>query len=166
MTESRVLFNERAYEDLYHATFPTVWSIVRRLARSDEEAEDACQHAYLAVYRYWSEGRLREPPTHLLYRAARHAAIDLVRSRERGLRLFGRLPQPTSEPADVGGPLGRALRRLRAEDATLVLLQGAVGLTYEEIATIEGKTVSAVRSRLHRARTELARLFEEEGGTW
>ncbi len=166
MTHSGVVFSESAYEDLYRATFPAVWSIVRRLARSDEEAEDACQHAYLAVYRYWSEGRLREPPAHLLYRAARHAAIDLARSRQRRVHLFERLQKTTQQPEDVGGPLGRALRRLRPEDATLLMLQGAVGLSYEELAAIEGKTVGAIRSRLHRARAELARLYEEEGGTW
>lgn len=166
MTDSRVEFSERAYEDVYRATFPAVWSIVRRLARTDEEAEDACQHAYLALYRYWSAGALREPPSHLLYRAARRAAIDTLRRRRRGLRLFERLARPTAPAEDVGGPLGRALRKLRPEDATLVMLQGAAGVTYEELAAIEGTSVGAVRSRLFRARQRLARLYEDEGGTW
>lgn len=166
MTDSRVKFSERAYEDVYRATFPTVWSIVRRLARTDEEAEDACQHAYLALYRYWSAGTLREAPTHLLYRAARRAAIDALRRRHRLLRLFERLPKESRASADVGGPLARALQKLRPEDATLVMLQAAAGLTYEELAAIDGKSVGSVRSRLFRARQQLARLYEDEGGTW
>lgn len=166
MTGSRVEFSEHAYEDVYRATFPTVWSIIRRLARTNEEAEDACQHAYLALYRYWSAGTLREAPTHLLYRAARRAAIDALRRRHRGLRLFERLPRDTGPSQDVGGPLARALAKLRPEDATLVMLQGAAGLTYDELAAIDGKSVASVRSRLFRARQQLARLYEDEGGTW
>lgn len=166
MTGSRVEFSERAYEDVYRATFPIVWSIVRRLARTNEEAEDACQHAYLALYRYWSAGTLREPPAHLLYRAARRAAIDALRRRRRGISLFERLPKSGTPHDDVSGPLSRALAKLRPEDATLVMLQGAAGLTYEELAQIDGKSVASVRSRLFRARQQLARLYEEEGGAW
>ena len=166
MTGSRVEFSERAYEDFYRATFPTVWSIVRRLARTDEEAEDACQHAYLALYRYWAAGSLREPPTHLLYRAARRAAIDSLRRRQSRLRLFARLPKDEHTDDAVGGPLARALAKLRPEDATLVMLQAAAGLSYEELARIDGKSVGSIRSRLFRARQQLARLYEDEGGSW
>ena len=165
-TESRDVFSERAFEDLYHATFASVWGIARRVARSDEEAEDVCQTAYLVVFRYWSTGALREPPAHLLYRVAKRGAIDVLRSRQRRFRLFDALVQNTPEEDVVGGPLGRALRRLRPEDATLILLQSAAGLTYEEMARVEDTTVGAVRSRLFRARRELARLYDDEGGAW
>jgi len=67
---------------------------------------------------------------------------------------------------DVSGPLGRALRKLRPEDAGLVLLQAAGGFSYEELAAIEGKTLGAIRSRLFRARRELAQRYDEEGGEW
>ena len=162
---SRDVFSERAFEDLYRDTFPTVWAIARRAAQTDEEAEDICQKAYLAVFDYWSRGALREDPRHLLYRVAKRGAIDAFRARGRRLRLFAALPK---EPASdvVGGPLGRALRRLRAEDASLILLQAAGGFTYEELARIERTSVAAIRSRLHRARRALAKHYEGEGGEW
>jgi RNA polymerase sigma-70 factor (ECF subfamily) len=142
-----------------------VWSIARRAARDDGEADDVVQKAYLALYRYWSKGELREPPSHLLYRVAKRGAIDLIRSRQRAIRLFERLPRPASVD-DVTGPLDRALRRLRPDDAALVLMQAAGGFSYEELAAIEQKSVGAIRSRLFRARRELARRYEEEGGEW
>jgi RNA polymerase sigma-70 factor (ECF subfamily) len=166
LTDAGDVFSERAFEDLYHDTFATVWGIARRVARTDEEAEDVCQKAYLTVFEYWSQGRLREPPTHLLYRVAKRGAIDILRARQRRFRLFDALVQTRPEEDVVGGPLGRALRRLRAEDATLILLQSAAGLSYEEIARVEQATVAAVRSRLFRARRELARRYDEEGGAW
>src|SRR5512142_173190 len=89
----RDIFSERAFEDLYRDTFATVWAIARRAARTDEEAEDVAQKAYLAVFDYWRRGALREDPRHLLFRVAKRGAIDLLRARQRGLRLFAKLPK-------------------------------------------------------------------------
>lgn len=161
----RDVFSERAFEDLYRDTFPIVWAIARRAARSDEEAEDVAQKSYLAVFDYWSRGAFREDPTHLLYRVAKRGAIDLLRARSRRLRLFERLPKE-QESDVVGGPLGRALKRLGARDASLILLQAAGGFSYEEIARIERTSVAAIRSRLHRARKALAKHYDAEGGDW
>jgi RNA polymerase sigma-70 factor, ECF subfamily len=156
-------FSERAFEDCYRETFGTVWSIARRVARDDGEADDVAQKAYLALYRYWSRGELREPPAHLLFRVAKRGAIDLLRARRRAIGLFAKLPRPAPFD-DISGPLGRALRHLRPEDAALVLMQAAGGFSYEELAAIEGRSVGSIRSRLFRARRELAQRYDEEGG--
>lgn len=161
----RDVFSERAFEDLYRDTFAIVWAIARRAARSDMEAEDVVQKAYLAVFDYWRRGALREDPRHLLYRVAKRGAVDLLRARGRTLLLFARLPKEP-EVDVVGGPLGRALKRLRPDDAALVMLQAAGGFSYEELARIERTSVAAIRSRLHRARRALARHYEDEGGEW
>ena len=47
-----------------------------------------------------------------------------------------------------------------------MLMQAASGFSYDELAAIERTTVSAVRSRLHRARKQLRGLYDEEGGIW
>lgn len=135
------------------------------MARDDGEADDVVQKAYLALYRYWSRAELREPPAHLLFRVAKRGAVDLIRARGRAIRLFAKLPRPAMVE-DVRGPLDRALRKLRPEDAALVLMQAAGGFSYEELASIEGKTVASIRSKLFRARRELAKRYEEEGGEW
>ena len=69
-----------------------------------------------------------------------------------------RLPRPAA-PDVVSGPLERALRRLRPEDAALLLTQAAGGFSYGELAAIEGASLAAIRSRLFRARRELARRY-------
>jgi RNA polymerase sigma-70 factor (ECF subfamily) len=96
---------------------------------------------------------------------AKRGAIDLIRARGRAIRLFEKLPRPAPVD-DVTGPLDRALRKLRPEDAALVLMQAAGGFSYEELARIEGKTAASIRSRLFRARRELAQRYDEEGGEW
>ena len=64
----------------------------------------------------------------------------------------------------MSGPLERALRRLRPDDAGLLLMRAAGGLSYDELAAIERTSAAAIRSRLFRARRELARRYDEEGG--
>lgn len=115
--------------------------------------------------RYWSSGTLREPPRRLLFRALQRSAVDALRARLRRERRTG-AGSPPSLPGSVLGPLGRALRRLRHEDASLLVTQSIVGMTYEELAQLQRTSVSAIRARLFRARRELARRYEEEGGEW
>lgn len=148
-------FSEEAFEILHRGTFAILWSFARRISGDEDEAHDVCQKAYLAIWRYWSQGRLREEPRRLLFRAARSAAIDVVRARERRARLARAAPVADQSATWLGVDLRDALRKLKPEDRTLLLLQAAAGFSYEELARVEGQTVGAVRSRLHRARRDL-----------
>lgn len=153
------LFSESAFDKLHDETFPALWSFARRICGDESEAHDVCQKAYVAVWGYWREGRLREHPRRVLYRAAENAALDAIRSRKRRARLAQALPRADTSAQWLGVDLRDALARLNPEDRALVLLQAAVGLTYEELAAVERRSVAAVRSRLHRARVQLRRAL-------
>jgi RNA polymerase sigma-70 factor (ECF subfamily) len=154
-------FSEAAFERLHTETFPAVCAMARRICQDESEAQDIAQVAYLGLYRYWRDGKLREAPRRLLFRIAQRAAIDVLRGRARRERLFAVLPKnavsdwPESDLQD-------ALRTLKPEDATLVLLQATAGLTYEELAAVQRQSVAAVRSRLYRARAQLRRALAGE----
>jgi len=154
-------FSEAAFEAFHGQTFSVVWTLARRLCRDESEAHDIAQIAYLAVYRYWRDGKLVEPPRRLLFRAAQRAAIDALRARSRRQRLFDALPKDTGT-GWVEGDLRDALRSLKPQDATLVMLQAAGGLSYEELAAIRKQSVGAIRSRLFRARAQLRRALYED----
>jgi len=151
-------FTEQAFERFHAETFEAVWSVARRLCRDESEAHDIAQIAYLGVYRYWRDGKLSEPPRHLLFRIAQRAAIDVLRARGRRQRLFAALPKDAGS-GWVEGDLREALGTLRPEDATLVMLHAAAGLTYEELSRIHHRSVGAIRSRLFRARAQLHRAL-------
>jgi DNA-directed RNA polymerase specialized sigma24 family protein len=68
--------------------------------------------------------------------------------------LFAALPKDT-QAGWVEGELRDALARLEPDDAALVMLQAAGGFSYEELASIRKQSVSAIRSRLFRARIQL-----------
>jgi DNA-directed RNA polymerase specialized sigma24 family protein len=157
-------FTEEGFRLLYDETFDETLRVARGICGSDEDAKEACQDAYVALARYWSSGRLREPPRRLLFRALQRSAIDALRARLRRERRVG-LSGPAAT-LSVRGPLERALRRLRDEDAALLVTQSVIGMTYEELADVQGMSVSAIRARLFRIRQKLARAYEQEGGEW
>lgn len=153
-------FGEEAFRQFHDDTFRTVWTVARRICRDDEEAHDVCQNAYVAVYRYWRDGRLMEPPRRLLFRVVQRGAVDVIRARARRQRLARAMPEPPEAGPWLAAEIRDALRRLDARDAALLVMQAEVGLTYEELAAVVRQSVPAVRSRLYRARRELARQLD------
>ena len=150
-------YTEARFARFYEETYATLWRLARRVCGDEEDAADVCQQAYVAVYGYWSKGKLREEPRHLLFRAAKLRAIDSLRSRRRQTRLLGVLPiGPSVDPTAVN-TVEIALAELPRKDASLLLLQAVAGLSYVELAGIEQQTIAAVKSRLFRIRRELAR---------
>jgi RNA polymerase sigma-70 factor (ECF subfamily) len=154
-------FSEAAFEVFHAETFPAVWAMATRICRDESEAQDIAQVAYLGVYRYWRDGKLREPPRRLLFRVAQRAAVDVIRARSRRERLFAALPKEGTT-AWPERDLQDALRTLKPEDAALVILQAAGGLSYEELARTQRQSTGAVRSRLYRARIQLRRALSGE----
>lgn len=150
---------------MYDETLDEALRVARGICGNDEDAKEACQDAYVALAQYWSSGRLREPPRRLLFRALQHSAIDLLRVRLRRER-HSAARTHVERTSTIRGPLERALRRLRPADAALLITQAIIGMTYEELAQLQRTSVGAIRARLFRARRELARRYEEEGGEW
>jgi len=157
-------FSEERFRELYDETVTEALGVARAICRRDDDAQDAVQDAYAVLARYWSEGRLRDPPRRLLFRVLQRSAIDALRARVR--REPRVMEVSRTAPGSVALPLERALRRLRANDAALLIAQALMGLSYEELAAMQRMSVAAVRSRLYRIRRELARRYEEEGGEW
>ena len=56
----------------------------------------------------------------------------------------------------------KALSKLPSERREAILLVGASGFTYEEAAQISGCAIGTVKSRVARARSDLARLLNKE----
>lgn len=70
-----------------------------------------------------------------------------------------RTPLELAEQADLRRRLDWALSHLRPEYRRLVILRYLEDLSYEEIVAVVGLPLGTVKSHLHRARAELARLL-------
>lgn len=156
-------YSEARFARFYEETHATLWRLARRVCGDEDDAADVCQQAYVTVFGFWSGGRLREDPSHLLFRVAKLRAVDALRSRARRRRLLAVIPiGPSIDPTAVS-VVEVALAQLPREDASLLLLQSVAGFTYEELARIERQSVPAVKSRLYRIRRELARRHRALG---
>ena len=65
-------------------------------------------------------------------------------------------PAEAVETRDSAERVRRAIDSLEPANRAVVVLREMEGLSYDEIADVTGSTRAAVKSRLHRARLELA----------
>jgi RNA polymerase sigma-70 factor (ECF subfamily) len=138
-----------------------------------QEAEDAAQETFLRAYRKLdSYDPTRKFSTWLLSIASHHCIDRLRRRRLTWLSLEDENLPPETMTSDQPGPERRALQSeheaqiqallgtLSADYRTVVVLHYWHDLSYEEIAQTTGSTVSAVKSRLFRARRMLAQQLQ------
>ena len=149
--------------------------LFRRLA-DWREADDLTAVVFLEAYRRRRDVTLDEDKVlPWLYGVATNVLRNRRRSLRRHRRALSQLPAPPPQP-DVAAD---SVARVAAEEAMRSILQGVrklprlqqdvvflclwSELTYEEAAACLGVPVGTVRSRLARARTELAELNVDEG---
>jgi RNA polymerase sigma-70 factor (ECF subfamily) len=174
----------QAFEALVLRYQDRVYGLALRLTRSPEEAEDVTQDAFLKAYRALASFRGGSSFYTWLFRIAFNAAQSRLRSlgrlhaREKPTAAAERpeeddppeVAEPASQdpgPADLAeqrdsvARVERAIEELEPGHRAVVVLRDVEGLSYGEIAEVTGSTRAAVKSRLHRARGELARKLED-----
>jgi RNA polymerase sigma-70 factor (ECF subfamily) len=166
--------DDGAFAELVEKYQSPVYNLCFRMLGTEVEAEDAAQEtfwrAYQALNRYDPN---RSFITWLLSIAA-HLCIDQQRKRRvtiiemdeyEDFDIADRTPQPETrmihrEEEEI---IARSLNQLGDLDRAAVILRYWQGFSEEEIASTLSLTISAVKSRLHRARIQLAGLLKEEG---
>lgn len=167
-------FAERAIQQYGKATY----NFAYRLVGNEQDARDLTQEAFIRVYRAW---RSFQPGTSFLswvYRIVTNLYRDELRRRKG--RFQEEIPEDNA-PQEFGGqrplavdpieeyvdrqlsePLSRSLRKLSTDQRQVIILADIEEYSYQEIADIMGCSIGTVRSRLHRARSLLRRLVQQE----
>jgi RNA polymerase sigma-70 factor (ECF subfamily) len=125
------------------------------------DADDVTQDIYLRMWRALPSYRGDAPARAWLFGIARRACADAVRGRLRRRRLDrlrGRAPGPAPDPAGAVG-LAHLVAGLPEDQRTAFVLTQVVGLSYAEAAEACACPVGTIRSRVARARAELAALL-------
>ncbi|MFN2115384.1 MAG: RNA polymerase sigma factor [Anaerolineae bacterium] len=165
-----------AFEQLVEAYSKPVYNLAFRMLGNGRDAEDASQEAFLRAYRaLGSYDRSRPFSTWLLSITAHHC-IDRLRRRKGneisldGLPTWRWVPAATIDPersaerADQADRVRQLLDDLPESYRLVVVLRYWHDLGYSEIASVIGESESAVKSRLHRARRQLAAALAEADG--
>ena len=135
----------------------------RALTRNEADAADAAQEAFVDAYRHLSSFDPARPFYGWFYVLLRNRCFK-QRSR-RGTRLeSGVVTPPRIEPAVSAAHLDlwRAIDRLSADAAELIVLKHIEGWTYEELSAALDIPRGTVMSRLYAARQQLLAMLSGE----
>ena len=147
------------------AFMPHLRAFAISLLHNADDADDLVQETIL---RAWRNLHRFERGTNLqawLFTILRNLFYSRYRQRRREVedpddKHAARLTAPPEQLARVEhAHLLRALALLSAEHREALLLVGAQGMSYEEAAGICGVPIGTIKSRVHRARTQLASLM-------
>jgi RNA polymerase sigma-70 factor (ECF subfamily) len=168
--------DEQSFTLLVEAYQTPVYNLCYRMLGEAESAEDAAQETFLKAYQNLGRyDRERSFATWLLSIAAHHCIDKLRRRRFVSISIDEDEEGQTDLPDRSAPDPEKETMRKQEKDRLQHLLQSldptdraAVVMRYWqdcseiEIARTLKLTVPAVKSRLHRARRELAKLWEEE----
>lgn len=165
---------EAAFHELVSRYERRVYAICFRYFGNHADAQDATQDAFLAVARRGGTFRGDSKLSTWLYRVAVNACNDIARKRRRRPQSPVEDITATAEAAGIDDPgpdpqtlreteleVHRALAQLDETSRTLVVLVAIEGFTYQDAAGIVDMPIGTVKSRVHRAKAELAELLAE-----
>jgi RNA polymerase sigma-70 factor (ECF subfamily) len=169
--------SERAYRELLARYERPVFSLIFRMVRDRETAEDLSQETFIKVLnnldRYSPEFKFSS----WLFKIANNLTIDhLRRRRVDTISIEGAPDAVTSESAkatsiavvsadesplaelesrELGSAIEQAIGKLRPEYRACIMLRHVEDKSYEEIAEIVKLPLGTVKTYIHRARHEL-----------
>jgi RNA polymerase sigma-70 factor, ECF subfamily len=163
-----------AFADFVRAFERRVRAVLSRLLDDERDVDEAAQDTFVQAWRNLDRFRGEAAPFTWLYRIAVNEALQ--RTRRKRLELSPLEPEDLKHragvsagrapPADVEAARREALAFLTARVRALpdearvpLVLRDVEGWSYEEVAAVLDLSVSAVKSRVHRARLQLGRDY-------
>ncbi len=179
---------DAAFRELIRRYERPVFSLIFRMVRDRELAEDLAQDTFIKVLNHIDRYRPEFKLSSWLFKIANNVAIDHLRRRHvetisidgsphaltkdaieaTSFEIAG--PQESAldemEAKELGSAIEQAISGLRPEYRSCILLRHVEGRSYEEIATTLDLPLGTVKTYIHRARHELRRALEHvrEGG--
>jgi RNA polymerase sigma-70 factor (ECF subfamily) len=169
--------SDEAFTSLVETYQTHVYNLCYRMLGEPEAAEDAAQETFLRAYQHIHRYDSKRPFGTWLLSIAAHYCIDRLRRRKFSMTSIDQdedqggfelpdidSPNPESEAiyGEQRRQMQRLLKRLDSIDRAAIVMRYWHDFSEVEIAESLNLTVSAVKSRLHRARKALAGFWEAE----
>ena len=173
--------SEEAFRQLVERYQRPVYSLLVRIVRSPESAEDLAQEAFVKAWKALNRFDASRKFSSWLFKIAHNAALDALRrqgvdtiSLDAPIGDSDEPPELPADPAaenplrrlvarDSGRALEAAIGELRPQYREILLLRFQEGLAYEEIAEVLSIPLGTVKIHIFRARAELARRMKALG---
>jgi RNA polymerase sigma-70 factor, ECF subfamily len=168
---------ESAYRELIRRYERPVFSLIYRMVRDRETAEDLAQETFIKVLNAIGSYRPEFKFSSWVFKIANNTAIDHLRRRELDTLSLEGSPHATTaegieattlqvssdsesalervEALELGGEIEAAINQLRPEYRSCILLRHVEGRAYEEISEMLDLPLGTVKTYIHRARNEL-----------
>jgi len=173
---------ELAFRELVRRYERPVFSLVFRMVRDRELAEDLAQDAFIKVLNHIDRYSPEFKFSSWLFKIANNVAIDHLRRRRIDTISIDGSPHAASaseieastldigsdqenaldemEAKELGSAIEQAIARLRPEYRSCIMLRHVEGRSYEEIAATLDLPLGTVKTYIHRARHELREALE------
>ncbi len=173
---------EFAFRELVRRYERPVFSLVYRMVRDRELAEDLAQDAFIKVLNHIDKYSPDFKFSSWMFKIANNVAIDHLRRRRLDTVSIDGSPHATSaaeaeasafdpaamqesaldelEARELGGAIETAIAQLRPEYRSCIMLRHVEGRSYEEIASTLDLPLGTVKTYIHRARHELRTALE------
>lgn len=173
---SRVLRGEQnAYAELVTRYQGYVFTLVMKMIRSREDAEEVAQDVFVKAYRALADFRGESKFTTWLYTITNTSCITFLRKKKLDIHsLDNKKVFEAADSKDSGfranlveqksrvNMVNQAIAMLSPDDAEIITLFYKAEQNLEEIARILGIESNTAKVRLHRARTRLKEKMEKK----
>ncbi len=172
-----------AFRELVRRYERPVFSLVYRMVRDRETAEDLSQDAFIKVLNHIDRYSPEFKFSSWIFKIANNVAIDHLRRRRLDTISMDGSPHASSASEieastfdvaadqenaldeiasrELGTAIEAAIGHLRPEYRSCIMLRHVEGRSYEEIASTLDLPLGTVKTYIHRARHELRRALED-----
>ncbi|MCS7265276.1 MAG: sigma-70 family RNA polymerase sigma factor [Armatimonadetes bacterium] len=176
-SQQTVSTNKPPFDEVVDRYYDKVLNLAFRLMGDREEAHDLAQEVFIHAYQAYDRFRGDSEVFTWLYRItvnlAKNRYKQLQREREHKWEILEETdeeeeevepfewedtklsPETLLEQKEIAEAIQRAIDELPEDQRVTLVLRDIEGLSYKEIARIQGCSVEAVKSRLFRARSTL-----------
>jgi len=173
--------SEKAYRELLDRYQRPVFSLIYRMVRDREQAEDLSQETFVRVFNHIDRYDPAYKFSSWIFKIATNLTIDWMRKKEvPTVSIDGSRYATTSDEIEastitveskdetpeelliareLGNEIEQAITRLRPEYKTAILLRHVEDKPYEEIAQIMSLPLGTVKTYIHRGRKELQEML-------
>tara|TARA_B100001245_G_C22841755_1_gene404704 strand:+ start:238 stop:816 length:579 start_codon:yes stop_codon:yes gene_type:complete len=164
-------YNVTAYRELLRRHEPLVYRSCLKMLGSVQDAEEACQDAFLQVFHKIGQFEGRSAFKTWLYRIVYNRCIESrrrdARRSENHAKLVEEITQDEiarEDPAMKNARTGKVhevIAKMSGEDCRLVTLRYVSGLSLQEIADVLEIGLSATKMRLYRAQEKFKEIYND-----
>ncbi|MDY7094925.1 MAG: sigma-70 family RNA polymerase sigma factor [Acidobacteriota bacterium] len=173
--------SQEAYHDIVVRYQRPVFTVVLRMVRDPQLAEDLTQESFIKAFRALATFDPSRKLASWLFKIAHNTTLDHLRRRSldtvplepgedeapdrrsQWADPHAESPEHRASMGDLAEAIEAALDQLRPEYREIVVLRYQEGLAYQEIAEILDLPMGTVKTHIHRSRRQLAEILSEEG---